>query len=105
MTPQPLSRETRRRLDLLFAPADRPGAESMLVDECGNNLPLLESMDSHRLERFRFAALRLSQGDLARLRQAIDLAKRDWRDLLMAAGFGEDVTEHERWLPDARARA
>jgi hypothetical protein len=99
MTPQPLSPETRRRLDLLFAPADRPAAETMLVNECGNNLTFLETLDMFQLERLRFAALKESNGDLARLRQAIDLANRDWRDLLISAGFGEDVTAHERWLP------
>ncbi len=53
----------------------------------------------YEFERFRFAALRLSNGDLRKLEQAVELAKRDWRDLLMAAGFGEDVTAHERWRP------
>jgi hypothetical protein len=97
----PLSPETRRRLELLFAPADRAEAETLLVDECGNNL-FLENMDMFQLERFRFAALKLSAGNLPNLWQAVDLAQQDWRDLLMAAGFGEDVTEHERWVPASR---
>jgi hypothetical protein len=56
-----------------------------------------------QLERFRFSALKLSGGKLDKLRQAVELAQQDWRDLLMAAGFGDDVTEHERWLPPGRA--
>jgi hypothetical protein len=103
MTPQPLSPETRRRLDLLFAPADRPAAQAMLVNECGNNLTFLEQLDMFQLERFRFAALKESNGDLTLLRQAVDLANRDWRDLLMSAGFGEEVIAHERWLPPDRS--
>jgi hypothetical protein len=97
MKKQPLSPETRRRLDMLFAPENRAAAEQLLVDECGNNLPFLHELNQFQLERFRFAALKLSEGRLPDLEQAIGLAKRDWRDLLMAAGFGDDVTEHERW--------
>jgi hypothetical protein len=70
----------------------------MLVEECGNNLPSLEKLNQFQLERFRFAALKLSNGSLERLREAITLAKADWRDLLMGAGFGEDVHAHGRWL-------
>jgi hypothetical protein len=99
MKPQPLSPETRRRLDAVFAPDDRPAAEAMLMNGCGNNLPFLEKSDMFELERFRFAALKESEGNLVLLRQAIGVAQRDWRDLLMSAGFGEDVTEHKRWLP------
>lgn len=72
----------------------------MLVDECGSNLPFLQNLDMFGLERFRFAALKMSAGDLDRLREAISVAQQDWRDLLMAAGFGQDLTAHERWLPD-----
>ncbi len=88
---------------MLFAPENRGAAEQLLVDECGNNLPFPHELDQFQLERFRFAALKLSEGHVPRLEQAIDLAKRDWRDLLMAAGFGEDVTEHERWWPSEHA--
>lgn len=37
-------------------------------------------------DRVEAAALALAEGELARLREAIDLALRDWRDLLVAAG-------------------
>lgn len=102
MKTQPLSPGTRQRLELLFAPNDRPTAENLLVNECGNNLPFLEKLNPFELERFRFAALKESEGQLDLLQQAVDLAKRDWRDLLMSAGFGEDVKEHERWWPSGR---
>ena len=51
------------------------------------------------MDRFRFAVLKLSGGDLDKFDSAIQLAKTDWRDLLMAAGFGENLTAHESWLP------
>ena len=103
MKPQPLSPNTRDRLNALFAAGDRAEAERLLVSECGNNLPSCGKSDQYQLERVRYAAMKLSQGDLTSLQEAIDLAKIDWRDLLMAAGFGEDVTEHSRWWPSGLA--
>ncbi len=38
-------------------------------------------------------------GQLDKLEEAIKLAQIDWRDLLMAAGFGHDVEAHLKWLP------
>jgi SAM-dependent methyltransferase len=101
VTPRVLSSETRRRVDLLFRPSEREEATRLLAEQCGNNLPFLESLDAHGLERFQFAALKLSGGDLSRLRGAIALAQKDWRDLLMAAGFGQDARAHESWWPIA----
>lgn len=94
-----LSPETQRRLEILFREEDRAEAARLLAEECGNNLPFLEKLDERGLERFQFAALKLSEGDLTKLRDAVALAKTDWRDLLMAAGFGHDTRAHEHWLP------
>ena len=49
--------------------------------------------------RIEFAAVRYSAGDLACLREAIELGRIDWRDLLVAAEFADDLHAHERWLP------
>jgi hypothetical protein len=38
-------------------------------------------------ERVQAAAVLLADGDLRRLRQALELAAQDWRDLLVAAGL------------------
>ena len=97
-----LSPETLRRIDLLFSPEHRSEVARLLFEQCGNNLPFLADYDAHHLERFQFAALKKSDGDLQRLHEAIDLAKLDWRDLLVAAGFAHDPLEHQRWLPLAR---
>jgi hypothetical protein len=83
----------------LFPPDQRELVRAILSEECGNNLPFLNDLDEVKLERFQFAALKLNAGDLDKFDQAIALAKRDWRDLLMAAGFGEDVNAHASWLP------
>src|ERR1700681_4419109 len=98
----PLSQETKRRVELLYHGEDAVFAADLLMNECGSNLPFCENEGPLELERLRFAALKLSKGNLDRLLEAIELAKRDWRDLLMAAGFGEDVNAHERWLERTR---
>lgn len=95
----PLSPETRRRLDVLFPGRDREKAERLLVEDCGHRLPSCERSDSKGLDRLRFAALKLSGGNYKKLVEAVELAKIDWRDLLMAAGFGYDVRAHEDWEP------
>lgn len=95
----PLTPRTRDHVAVMFPDAQDEVAE-LLVRECGNNLPMLENADALALERLRFAVLRLSAGRFGKLQAAIDLARTDWRDLLMAAGFGEDVEAHLRWRPD-----
>ncbi len=94
-----LSPETSRRVEILFAPEDRDRAKALLRDQCGNNLPFLEKADMHALERFRFAALKYSDGSLSQLEKAVKLAQGDWRDLLLASGFANSATAHEQWEP------
>ena len=63
MTPN-LSPLTQRLADKLFNPGDQAGAKRLLVEECGKNLPFCELSDEYKLERIRFAAMRLSIGYL-----------------------------------------
>ena len=96
----PLSPDTRSRVEVLFAPDQVEAARAALENECANNLPFCEGLDMFALERVRFAVLKLSAGNLENLQREIEQAKRDWRDTLMAAGFGHDVNAHSRWFPD-----
>ena len=98
----PLSSETQRRLDVLFGEADRQTVSDLLVTQCGDNLPLWHDKDPRGLERIRFAALKLSHGSLAELTRAVEIAQTDWRDVLVAAGFGHDVRAHLAWFPDGQ---
>jgi hypothetical protein len=50
-----------------------------LPDEAGYDA------EHFRSERIRAAIILLADGDLTRFHQAIELAKTDWRDLLVAA--------------------
>jgi len=98
MKPVELSPQTVRRLELLFPPRVREEARQLLTEECGSNLPFFGGSNPIGLERVRFAALKVSQGQLEKLREAIELAKVDWRDLLVIAGFAHDPQAHKRWL-------
>lgn len=84
----PLSPKTRRHLDALFATPHRAAAERALL-----------AWHEGTSERLRFAALRVSGGDLQALDEAIELGNTDWRDLLMAADFGFSTEAHETWVP------
>jgi hypothetical protein len=90
----PISDATRTRLRTLFCESDWEEAETRLATECADNLPLTEEF-----ERIRFAVLKLSQGNMEKLGQMIDEAKCDWRDVLVTAGFAEDVNAHWSWRP------
>jgi hypothetical protein len=97
-----LSFETRRRVELLFRPEDHFQATGLLDLECGYSIPGFKHASEQDVERVRFAALKLSDGDLGQLRRAVELGQIDFRDLLMNAGFGYDVTAHEKWLPEKK---
>jgi hypothetical protein len=96
-----ISPETEKRIARLFPPDQRKRVRKALSQECGNNLPLLQNHDAVKMERIRFAVLKLSEGRLDKLARAIALAKADWRDLLMAADFGQPDA-HVSWLPERR---
>ncbi len=94
-----LSSGTLDRVNALFGPDDAPEAMELLERDCADNLPGLENDTPVTLERIRFAALKVSGGDLEKLVDAISLAQLDFRDLLMSAGFGYDVEAHLSWFP------
>lgn len=100
MVSSPISQETEKQIALLFTPDERALVRTILLEQCGHNLPFMEHVDDAKLERFQFAALKLSEGKLDKLDSAVALAKRDWRDLLMAAGFAKDLNAHMSWLAD-----
>ncbi len=92
-----LTSATRRHLTRLFRAEEVAEVAALLETECSANLPLIGAVTPLGLERIRFAVLRCSGGDLARLRDAITLAKSDWRDVLVAAGFAARVEAHLSW--------
>jgi hypothetical protein len=46
--------------------------------------------------------LKISNGDQDKLLEAVLLAKRDWRDVLVWAGFANDLDAHAQWAKDLK---
>jgi hypothetical protein len=94
-----LSEATWEKIRAIFPSTEHDEVAELLQSQCGNNLPFLGKETTEGLERFRFAALKLSGGSMDKLRAAVKLANRDWRDLLVAAGFADSVDAHKDWKP------
>ena len=77
-----LSNRTIQVIEKLFQSCNLDEMKQLLISFCADNLPLCEKLSSNELERIRFAAIKLSQGDLIKLYHTVDLAQNDWRDLL-----------------------
>jgi len=98
--PPKLSPRTMQLVEYFFSPKQVAEAVQWLEEECGNNIPSCDKHDEYQMERIRFAAIKLSKGNMQKLLEAIDEARMDWRDLFMAADFGYDVHAHEKWAKE-----
>jgi hypothetical protein len=78
-----------------FPEKERVEAIRLLENECGSNLLRSNSDTLEGLERIRLAVVKLAQDRLPELRRQIEVAKRDWRDVINWAEspheFGMDV--------------
>jgi len=81
----------------LFPEKEQEEVMQLLREDCGENLPGTNNASPEFLERVQCAALKLSQGRMDQLYDAISLAQTDWRDLLVSAGFAEDALAHKDW--------
>jgi hypothetical protein len=92
-----MSPQLVRRIAELF-PADAASVEALLETECGASLPMIAKQGENGIERVRCAVLKLSEGRMEKLAYALDRANRDWRDVLVWSGFGNDAFAHRSWL-------
>jgi len=81
----------------LFPPEEREEVAHLLREDCGTALPGTDSASLEFFERVQCAALKLSEGRVDKLVDAIVLGQTDWRDLLVSAGFAEDPRAHKDW--------
>ena len=79
----------------LFAAEDQGTVYQILLEECGDKLPLVKNLNE--IERIQLGILRMSMGDVTKFLEAAYTARRDWRDVLVAAGFGNDLEAHSNW--------
>jgi hypothetical protein len=93
-----LSENTLRLVRHIFPPEDRAAVIAALEARCGSGLPLWASTTPEGLERIRLAVLKLSSGSLPQFERALAIANTDWRDVLVAAGFGNSLLAHINWL-------
>jgi hypothetical protein len=94
-----LTDATCERIEALFPSLLLTEAIRFLEYDCANNLPSYRRASAKELERVWFAALKISEGNIERLKDAITLAQTDWRDLLVTAGFADDIHAYEKWSP------
>ena len=87
----------RNHIERLFPEAQHDEVARLLREDCGEALPPTDRGSYELVERIHCAALKLSDGRIDKLYDAIALAQTDWRDLLVAAGFAEDPDAHKAW--------
>ncbi len=97
----PLSENTEFLLQNLFSPEFASRIGQALLDQVSENIPFCDETNSIEMERIRFSVIRLIHNDPNHFKDAIELACRDWRDLFLAAGFGEP-TDHLDWFNSIR---
>ena len=95
-----LSERIAGLVDNLFSIKNRDEVKHLLENECAENLPFCEDCDKYDMDRIRISVLKLCEGSMDKLVEAIVLAQTDWRDLLVVAGFGHDTQAHEKWSPE-----
>jgi len=80
----------------LFTPDERETITNILTEEC--NADKIYASSEAGLERIQLAVLKLSDGDTDKFLAAVELVQLDWRDVLVAAGFGNDLEAHLEWI-------
>ncbi|WP_444886466.1 hypothetical protein [Microbulbifer sp. JMSA008] len=91
-----LSQDTKNLVHSLYKSREALEVCDMLEIECGTEALSCEGWTPKQMERIRYAVLRLAT-EKSMSFEAINLAKTDWRNLLMAAEFGNEVDAHEKW--------
>ncbi len=92
-----LSHRTEQIIEHYITPDARATMRGRLEGECGIEALGCPGWTPEEMERIWFAVLKLGMKNDSAFESAITLAKTDWRDLLMAAGFGEDLEAHNKW--------
>jgi len=86
--------------DFPAADADLIGA--ILLDGCGDDLPMIHGPPD--IERIRLAVLKLAEGDVQVIPDHLGMARVDWRNVLMVAGFANDAGAHLVWAAEEKKK-
>lgn len=64
---------TQKLVDIIYSKSQKTIVINILINECGNNLPLCKDWTSKQLERIRFAVIKLSEGTLDKFQYQLNL--------------------------------
>ncbi len=92
-----LSKRTKDLIHRLYKSREALEVCDIIENECGTESLSCDGWTSEQMERIRFGVLKLAHENTLELNAALSLAQTDWRDLLMSAGFGQDLNAHEKW--------
>jgi len=84
-SPVALTEAVSRKVRAIFPEEQQEEAIRLLEKECGRKLPFHENAEPQDLDRVRLAVVKLSGGNIDELRSQIEVAKRDWRDVMVPA--------------------
>ncbi len=93
----PLTKKVNKLLELLFEEPLLSKLARRLEIEAAENIPFHNNSKSADMDRIRFSILKVIATNVDSEENAFDLAKTDWRDLFVAAGFADDANEHKNW--------
>lgn len=82
---------------------EKEAVSNYLEAYCSTNLPGIGTTEEwiELIDRVQLAAIRGSGWSLYKIKEAAALANRDWRDLLVAAGFANSLSAHKQWQKHA----
>ena len=85
---KPLSDLVRKKVQQSFPAEKHSRVIELLETECADNLPFTDGTPQS-LERVRLAVVKVSAGNENKLCEQLEMAKRDWRDVINAAEYPE----------------
>lgn len=93
-------------VESIFPPSDRGFARTLLASFINNEeLLFSDLLSSSDLDRILCSVLRVSNGTIEGLCEALEMAADDWAELLVLAGFHKSRIAHRQWLRKVEAEA
>lgn len=95
-----LGSRTEKLIVRRLAPDVAARVSELLFSRCTAERLGCTGWTTEQMERIWFAVLRVGGTSCTTVEAAVVQAETDWRDLLVAAGFEDDVEAHLMWWED-----